>query len=71
MLEDGAKMYKIKRICICNHCGAVDIPYTDLGELCPPRGWGSIANQIHLCPKCYKAYLRFLEEGEEYDEEDT
>lgn len=64
-------MYKIKRVCICDHCGSIALPHPDMGELCPPRGWGSITNKTHLCQKCYKAYLRLMEEGEGYDEENT
>ena len=64
-------MYKLKYIYICDHCGAIALPYvSDCGSL-RPDNWGSIGDKIHLCPKCYRAYIELMGEDEEYDEDCT
>lgn len=59
-------MYKLRHVYICDHCGVLEYPWVDMGgDLCIPSKWGAIGNKIHLCPKCYQAYLAFIEDGED------
>ena len=59
-------MYKLRRVYICNHCGAVALPRV----LCVgmdivrtmPSGWSTRDGSFHLCPDCYRAYQALREQ---------
>ena len=54
--------YKLKKVYICDHCKNVSLPdiwFSPSGSyLHMPEGWGLLGKE-HLCPECYKAYMRF------------
>ena len=69
MLGGSVRMYKLKHVYICDHCNAVALPYYYEGFASRPNGWGVIGDKIHLCSKCYKAYIQLTEENEGYHED--
>ena len=60
-------MRKLKRIYICDHCGAIAIPKVDYFEgyifKSKPRGWTKLGKE-DLCPECSLIYEKFKKEVE-------
>lgn len=52
-------MRKRKRVCICDHCGAVALEIRIcLGRGHSPYGWKKLGTE-DICPKCWKIYEKF------------
>lgn len=60
-------MRKLKRIYICDHCGAIALPKVDYYEgyifKSKPRGWIKLGKE-DLCPECSLIYEKFKKEIE-------
>lgn len=67
-------MRKLKRVYICDHCGAValEATYFFMNDVWKeaPRGWTKLGKE-DLCPECSEVYKRFkdgvTEENFNYD----
>ena len=59
-------MLKRKKVYICDHCGAVDLPvtYASFSDIWkgPPEGWSRLGKKEDLCPICAETYRKFLHE---------
>ena len=60
-------MLKLKRVYICDNCGAIALPdyiCAGLGDCVKvkPMGWGKFGG-MDLCPECHRAIQRVFEDG--------
>lgn len=65
-------MLKLKKVYICDHCGAVALQerycFMEDSWTGPPDDWGRVHN-MDLCPKCYQAYKILKKAAEDFVKE--
>lgn len=64
-------MRKRKRVCICDHCGAVALEIRIISRMRyhSPYGWKKLGTE-DVCPKCWKIYEKFKREIAEGGDDD-